>query len=86
MEHRSEPFQKIYMLSQKHSIALNEKEIHKILNILDSLPDVRHRKIAKIKRAIENGKYQVPAEKVASAMLKDSLCIWGLFGVRKLNH
>jgi len=73
MEHRSEIFQKIHILSQKYGITVNKKEIYKIFNILDRLPEVRHRKMAKIKKAINTGKYQVPAEKVASAILKDSL-------------
>ena len=40
---------------------------------LDALPDVREDKVAQLKQQIENGTYEIDAEKIADKMLKDSL-------------
>jgi negative regulator of flagellin synthesis FlgM len=40
---------------------------------LESIPDVREEKVARLKEQIENGTYEIDAEKIADKMLKDSL-------------
>ena len=40
---------------------------------LESIPDVREDKVAQLKEQVENGTYEVDADKVAEKMLKESL-------------
>jgi negative regulator of flagellin synthesis FlgM len=40
---------------------------------LESIPDVREEKVARLKEQIENGTYEIDADKIADKMLKDSL-------------
>ena len=40
---------------------------------LESIPDVREEKVAALKEQIENGTYEIDAEKLADKMLRDSL-------------
>jgi negative regulator of flagellin synthesis FlgM len=40
---------------------------------LDSIPDVRSDKVAEIKSRIENGTYEIQADKIADKMIRESL-------------
>ncbi len=40
---------------------------------MDSIPDIREEKVAKIKAQIQNGTYQVEEKKLAAKMIKESL-------------
>ena len=58
---------------EKVEISSKARDIQKVKNILDDLPDVRMEKVDKIKRSLENGTYNVQGEKVAQKMVRESL-------------
>lgn len=49
------------------------KEIQEAKKVLNSLPDIREEKVARIKQQIDKGTYQVEGEKIAARMIKESL-------------
>jgi negative regulator of flagellin synthesis FlgM len=49
------------------------KRVQEAHRQLDSIPDIREDKVAELKEQVENGTYEVDAEKVADKMLKDAL-------------
>jgi negative regulator of flagellin synthesis FlgM len=49
------------------------KKIQEAKKLMDSIPDIREEKVAKIKAQIENGTYQVEEKKLAAKMIKESL-------------
>jgi negative regulator of flagellin synthesis FlgM len=49
------------------------KTVQEAQTQLESIPDVREDKVAELKEQIENGSYEVDAEKLAGKMLRDSL-------------
>ena len=49
------------------------KRVQEAHKQLENIPDIREDKVAQLKEQIENGTYEVDAEKVAEKMLKDSL-------------
>lgn len=49
------------------------KNIQEAQKQLEAIPDVREDKVAELKEQIENGTYEIDAEKIADKMLKDSL-------------
>ena len=54
------------------------KRIQGIRAQLDEIPDVREDKVAQLKNEIENGTYQINADKIAGKMIKESLFNEGL--------
>jgi flagellar biosynthesis anti-sigma factor FlgM len=54
-------------------ISVRSKEMHKIYEVLQMMPDVRAEKVAQYKKSIEDGKYRVSSDDLADKMLKDSL-------------
>ena len=49
------------------------KNIQEAQKQLEAIPDVREDKVAELKEQIENGTYEIDAEKIADKMLKDAL-------------
>ena len=49
------------------------KEIQEAKKIIDSMPEIREEKVARLKEQIQNGTYQVDGEKIAGKMLLGSL-------------
>ncbi len=49
------------------------KTVQEAQTQLKSIPDVREDKVAELKEQIENGTYEVDADKLAGKMLKDAL-------------
>ncbi len=49
------------------------KRIQEAKKLLDAIPDIREDKVAQLKEQIDNGTYEIDAEKIADKMLKDSL-------------
>ena len=54
-------------------LSQEEKKIQEAKKLMDSIPDIREEKVAKIKAQIENGTYQVEEKKLAAKMIKESL-------------
>ena len=54
------------------------KRIQEIRNQLDEIPDVREEKVAQLKNQIENGTYQINADKIAEKIIKEGLINDGL--------
>jgi negative regulator of flagellin synthesis FlgM len=48
-------------------------KIKEAKEIINSIPNIREQKIARIKTKIENGTYQIRGREIASNMLKESL-------------
>ena len=48
-------------------------KINETKRILDSLPDIREQKIARLKIQIEESSYRIDEKRIASRMLKESL-------------
>ncbi len=49
------------------------QELQKARKALKDIPDVREDKVARIKKQIENGTYEIDAEETAEKMIKESL-------------
>lgn len=49
------------------------KRVQEAHKQLESVPDIREEKVAQLKEQVENGTYEVDAEKVADKMLRESL-------------
>ena len=49
------------------------KRVQEANKQLETIPDIREDKVAQLKEQVDNGTYEVDAEKVADKMLKDSL-------------
>lgn len=49
------------------------KRIQEARKQLDAIPDIREDKVARLKEQVENGTYEIDAQKIADKMLKDSL-------------
>jgi negative regulator of flagellin synthesis FlgM len=49
------------------------KTVQEAQTQLESIPDVREDKVAELREQIENGTYEIDAEKLADKMLRDSL-------------
>ena len=49
------------------------KRIQEIRNQLDEIPDVREDKVAQLRNQIENGTYEINADKIADRIIKEGL-------------
>ena len=49
------------------------KKVQEAHRQLESIPDIREDKVAQLKEQIENGTYEVDADKLADKMIKESL-------------
>jgi len=49
------------------------RELQNAQKALKEIPDVREDKVARLKKEIENGTYEIDAEKTAENMIKESL-------------
>ncbi len=49
------------------------KEMQEAKRILGTIPDIREEKVAKIRKQIEDGTYQIDSEKIAEKMVTESL-------------
>src|SRR4051812_38037455 len=56
------------------SVAVSERarELSRAQEAVESAPDIRADKVARLKQQIENGSYSVPAEMVAEKLLDES--------------
>lgn len=61
------------MEEDKVILSQEAKKIQEAKKLMDSIPDIREEKVAKIKAQIENGTYQVEEKKLAAKMIKESL-------------
>ena len=67
--------QKEQQQAKADTVALSSaaKDIQEAQKQLEAIPDVREDKVAQLKEQIENGTYEIDAEKIADKMLKDAL-------------
>jgi negative regulator of flagellin synthesis FlgM len=61
------------MEEDKVILSQEEKKIREAKKLMDSIPDIREEKVAKIKAQIENGTYQVEEKKLAAKIIRESL-------------
>ena len=61
------------MEEDKVVLSQEAKKIQEAKKLMDSIPDIREEKVAKIKAQIENGTYQVEEKKLAAKIVKESL-------------
>jgi negative regulator of flagellin synthesis FlgM len=54
------------------------KRIQEVRSQLDAVPDVDEEKVAQIKKEIENGTYEINADKIAGKMISEGLINEGL--------
>jgi negative regulator of flagellin synthesis FlgM len=54
-------------------ISETAKRIQDAKASLDAIPDVRADKVAELKSRVENGTYEIQADKIAGKMIRDSL-------------
>ncbi len=62
-------------VSQEDKVVLSQtaRQMNKIREQLDSIPDVREEKVEEIKNQIDTGTYTVEGKKIAFNMLKESV-------------
>jgi negative regulator of flagellin synthesis FlgM len=58
---------------EKVDLSTKAKDIQQAKNALSAVPDVREQKVQGIKSQVENGKYNVSAEKIAGKMVGESI-------------
>ena len=49
------------------------KRVQEARNQLNDIPDVREEKVAQLRNQIQNGTYEINAEKIAGKLIKESL-------------
>ena len=49
------------------------KRVQEARNQLNDIPDVREEKIAQLRNQVQNGTYEINAEKIAGKLIKESL-------------
>jgi negative regulator of flagellin synthesis FlgM len=49
------------------------KRVQEARNQLDDIPDVREEKVSELRNQIQNGTYQIDADKIAGKMIKEGL-------------
>ncbi|MFZ1956013.1 MAG: flagellar biosynthesis anti-sigma factor FlgM [Desulfobacterales bacterium] len=54
-------------------LSQSARDLQKAQKALQDLPDIREDKVAALKQQIENGTYDIRADKIAANMLKESL-------------
>ncbi|MEN8751897.1 MAG: flagellar biosynthesis anti-sigma factor FlgM [Desulfobacterales bacterium] len=54
-------------------LSQSARDLQKAQKALPDLPDIREDKVAVLKQQIENGTYDIRADKIAANMLKESL-------------
>ena len=54
-------------------LSQSARDLQKAQKSLQDLPDIREDKVAALKQQIENGTYDIRADKIAANMLKESL-------------
>lgn len=54
-------------------LSQNARDLQKAQQALQELPDIRQDKVAALKQQIENGTYDIRADKIAANMIKESL-------------
>jgi negative regulator of flagellin synthesis FlgM len=54
-------------------LSRKDEELQTARKALEDIPDVREDKVARIKKQIENGTYEIDSEKTAEEMIKESL-------------
>ena len=57
----------------KVELSQEAKRVQEAKKLMESIPDIREEKIAKVRAQIENGTYQVEEKKLAAKMIKESL-------------
>ena len=63
--------QKANVLTDKVEISSQSRDLKKIHDILGQTPDIRSEKVAALKKAVAEGRYQVSAEDIAAKMVKE---------------
>jgi negative regulator of flagellin synthesis FlgM len=49
------------------------KRVQEARNQLNDIPDVREEKVSELRNQIQNGTYQIDADKIAGKMIKEGL-------------
>jgi flagellar biosynthesis anti-sigma factor FlgM len=57
--------------TEKVDLSSRAKEIHRIKQLLDQIPDVREAKVQELKSRIDSGNYRVNADKIAEKMIDE---------------
>jgi negative regulator of flagellin synthesis FlgM len=58
---------------EKVNLSTTARDIQKLKNLINQLPDVRSEKVENLKKQVEQGTYKVDSEKVAGKMVGESL-------------
>ncbi len=58
---------------ERVELSARAKEVLKAKRLLETVPEVRVGKVARLKRAIEEGTYEVPSREIADKMLREAL-------------
>jgi negative regulator of flagellin synthesis FlgM len=58
---------------EKVNLSATARDIQKLKNLINQLPDVRSEKVENLKKQVEQGTYKVDSEKVAGKMVGESL-------------
>ena len=61
------------ILGDKVEISSQSRDLKKIHDILARTPDMRSEKVAALKKAVAEGRYQVSAENIAAKMIQEIL-------------
>ena len=54
-------------------LSSHQARVQKLEQVAQNVPDMRHERVQVLKTAIQEGRYQPPAEQVAEAMLSDAI-------------
>jgi negative regulator of flagellin synthesis FlgM len=62
-----------YVGKDNVKLSQSARDLQGALKALRDLPDIRENKVAALRQQIENGAYDIRADKIAAKMLKESL-------------
>ena len=60
-------------------LSFNPARVRELERMAREVPDLRKERVESLKSAIQDGRYEAPAEQVSSAMLRDALARGDLF-------
>lgn len=59
--------------SDETHLSSHQARVQKLEHVAQNVPEVRHERVQALRTAIQEGRYQPPAEQVAEAMLSDAI-------------
>jgi flagellar biosynthesis anti-sigma factor FlgM len=64
---------KVGLFPNEDKFSIDREKVQRLKSELDGLPDLRQKRVAVLRQALEAGSYKVPNQQIAQAMFSDLL-------------